>query len=103
MELPTISRELLVANPKKGGLASGLDVSGMTQFSQVSPERITKREQADQSLSQINVVAMHETPALGSKDSLDEENKEMSLYQNALSAAIQQDRQMLEGIQKDWK
>lgn len=46
---------------------------------------------------------MHEPPALGIKDSLDEENKEMSLYQNALSAAIQQDRQMLEGIQKDWK
>lgn len=69
MELPTIPREHAAANYKKAGLASGLDVSGMTQFSQVSPERITKREQADQSLGQINVVPMREPPALGIKDS----------------------------------
>ena len=47
---------------------------------------------------------MREPPALGIKDSKEEEeNKERTLYENALSAAIQQDRQMLEGIQKDWK
>lgn len=46
---------------------------------------------------------MRDPPDLGIKDSMDEGKKEISLYQNALSAAIQQDRQMLEGIQKDWK
>lgn len=40
---------------------------------------------------------MRESPAVVINESLDD-NKELSLYQNALSAAIQQDRQMLEGI-----